>query len=123
MKSEGLFCLLSRLGSRGFPLGRVLGTRTVGNLVSRVAAEEAELKLVAVVLSSEVSLQFLPSLSAFGFFNLDEDEDEDDFNWARVCDEDATEWLLLLLEEGCFGLSVQARAVFEEVRLSWLISA
>ena len=36
--------------SRGFPLGGVLGTRTVGNLVSRVAAEEAELKLVAAVL-------------------------------------------------------------------------
>ena len=66
---------------------------------------------------------FLPSLSAFGFFDLDEGEDEDDFNWARVCDENAAERLLLLSEEGCFGLSVQAGAVFEEVRLSWLISA
>jgi len=44
-----LFCLLSRLGSQGFPLGGGLGARTVGNLVSRVVAEEAELKLVAVV--------------------------------------------------------------------------
>ena len=68
-------------------------------------------------------MPFLLSLSAFGFFGLDEDKDEDDFDWAGVCDEDAAGRLLLLSEEGCFGLLVQAGAVFEEVRLLRLISA
>ena len=70
--------------------------------------------------SSGVSLPFLPSLSAFGFFGLDEDED---FDWAGVCEEDAAGRELLLSEEDCLGLSVRAGAVFERVRLSWLISA
>jgi len=65
-------------------------------------------------------LPFLPSLSAFGFFGLDKDED---FDWAGVCEEDAAGRLLLLPEEGCFGLLVWAGAVFEEARLSQLISA
>ena len=44
-----LFCLLSRLGSQGLPLGGVLGAGTFSYLMSRVAAEEAELKLEVVV--------------------------------------------------------------------------
>jgi len=59
-------------------------------------------------------LPFLLSLLAFRFFGLDEDEDKNDFDWAGVCDEDAVAWVLLFSEEGCFGLSVQARAVFED---------
>jgi len=51
------------------------------------------------------------------------DKDEDDFDWAGFCDKDAAGWLLLLSEEGCSSLSVQAGAVFEEVHLSQLISA
>jgi len=66
-----------------------------------------------------VSLLFLPSLSAFRFFGLVDDED---FNWAGVCEEDAAGWELLLSED-CFGLLVQAGAVFEEARLLRLISA
>jgi len=44
-----LFCLLSRLSSRGLPLGGVLGARTISYLMPCVAAEEAELKLEAVI--------------------------------------------------------------------------
>jgi len=44
-----LFCLLSRLGSRGLPLGGVLGAGTISYLMSRVATEEAELKLEAAI--------------------------------------------------------------------------
>jgi len=44
-----LFCLLSRLSSRGLPLGGVLGAGTIGYLMFRVAAEEAELKLEAAI--------------------------------------------------------------------------
>jgi len=65
-------------------------------------------------------LPFLPSLSAFGFFDLDEDED---FDWAGVCEEDAAGQELLSEEEDCLGLLVQAGAVFEKARLSRLISA
>jgi len=68
-------------------------------------------------------LPFLLSLLAFRFFGLDEDEDKNDFDWAGVCDEDAMGWVLLFSEEGCFGLSVQARAVFEDAHLLWLILA
>jgi len=64
-------------------------------------------------------LPFLPSLSAFGFFGLDEDEG---FDWAGVCEEDAAGQELLLLL-GCFGLSARVGAVFEEARLLRLISA
>ena len=43
---------------------------------------------------------FLLSLSAFGFFGLDEDED---FDWAGVCEEDAAGRELLLSEEDCLA--------------------
>ena len=46
---------------------------------------------------SGANLLFLLSLLVFEFFNLD--KDEDDFDWARVCEEDAAGQLLLFLEE------------------------
>ena len=64
-------------------------------------------------------MPFLPSLLAFGFFGLDEDED---FDWAGVGEEDAVGQGLLLSEEDCLGLSVRAGAVFEKAHLSRLIS-
>jgi len=86
--------------------------------VFHIAAEEAELKLEAAILLLGSQLAVFTKFVGIGFFSLDEDFD---FDWAAVCEEDAAGQVLVLSD--CFGLSVWARAVFKKARLLRLILA
>jgi len=113
------FACLAGSVVEAFPLAEFLALGQSVTLCSVLPQKRQSWSLKRQSHSSGVSLPFLPSLSVFGFFGLDDDED---FNWAGVCKEDAMGWELLLSED-CFSLSIWARAVFEEACLSRLILA